>query len=103
MTKRRNPLHRIKLVYRRSSPLLKCVVLAAIVLSLAALLALRVSLLDEQERNRELQNQAAELEAENKQLEENISHAGSQEGIEQIAGEKLGLVDPDSSFFTPVD
>lgn len=103
MTKRRNLLHRVKLVYRRSPPLLKCVVLVTMVLSLAALLTLRISLLDQQERNRELQNQAAELEAENQKLEEDISHVGSQEGIEQIAGEKLGLVDPDSSFFTPVD
>lgn len=103
MTSRANPLHRIKLVYRRSSTLLKCVVLAAIVLSIAALITLRISLVETQEQKQALRNQAAQLEADNKELKEDISQVGSQEGIEKIAQEELGLVKPDSSFFTPAD
>ena len=103
MTSRANPLHRIKLVYRRSSPLLKCVVLAAIVLSIVALITLRATLVGARAENEQLRSQAAELEAENRQLKEDISQAGSQAGIEKIAREELGLVDPDAQFFTPAD
>lgn len=103
MTSRANPLHRIKLVYRRSSTLLKCVVLAAIVLSIAALITLRICLVEAQARNEELRSQAAQMEADNKELKEDISEVGSQEGIEKIAQEELGLVKPDASFFTPGD
>ena len=103
MTSRANPLHRIKLVYRHSSPLLKCVVLAAIVLSIVALITLRATLVGVRAENEQLRSQAAELEAENRQLKEDISQAGSQEGIEKIAREELGLVDPDAQFFTPAD
>ena len=103
MSKRANPLHRVKLVYRRSSTLLKCVVLAAIVLSIAALIVLRAALVQVQSRNEILRTQAAQLDAENKELKEDISQADSLEGIEKIAQEELGLVDPNASFFTPAD
>ena len=42
---KRNPFHRIRLVYRRSSLLLKILVLVTILVSTAALLVLRSSML----------------------------------------------------------
>ena len=103
MTSRAHPLRRIKLVYRHSSMLLKCAVLAAIVLSIVALITLRSSVLEVQAQNQVLRSQAAELEAANQELKEDISSVGSEESVKKIATEELGLVDPKSTFFTPAD
>ena len=61
MAAKRNPFHRIRLVYRRSSTLLKCVVLATILLSTAALVILRTSIQAEKSQQAQLQEQAAQL------------------------------------------
>lgn len=102
MAKRKNPLSRIRLVYRRSSPLLKCVVLAAIVLSTVAILTLRSSILELRSSTESLRAEAAGLEQENQKLEQSIAELGTVQSIKRIAREKLGLVDPDSVFFDPV-
>lgn len=101
MAVRRNPLARIRLVYRRSSTLLKCVVLTAIVVSTVCLLALRGALLEVREKTDELRNEAAELEQKNKRLEQYVTGLGTVEGIKNIAFDQLGLVDPDTVIFLP--
>jgi len=101
MKKKRNPLGHIRLIYRRSSPLTKCVVLAAVVLSTLALIALRIGIQTQQARQQKLQEQAAQLEYENYQLTRQIAEIGTVESVRRIATEELGLVDPDSQFFTP--
>lgn len=103
MTNRNNPFSRIRLVYRRSSPLLKCVVLAAIVLSTAALLTLHFTIRQTRQRTENLRTEAAILEQENRELTENIALVGTIQSIKRIAMEELGLVDPDAEFFHPVD
>ena len=101
MAQKRNLFHRVRVVYRRSSTLLKCVVLVSIILSTVALIAIRASILNTRAEEERLRKQAAYLEQENSQLEEDISQLGTIEGILQIAKQRLGLVDPDSEFFTP--
>ena len=101
MAKFANSLSNIQLVYKRSSRLIKCVVLCAIVLSTVTLLTIQVQLQGAQARRDALQNQAAQLEQENGQLEENIDDLGSIDSVEQIAKDELGLVDPDSIIFQP--
>ena len=103
MTGVRNPFSRIRLVYRRSSTLLKCVVLATIVLSMAALLALRGAILESRQQQEDLRQQAAILEEENRELEDRIDGLGSVQSVEQIAQDELGLVDPDTVILNPVD
>ena len=103
MADRSNPFSRIRLVYRRSSTLLKCVVLTAIVLSTVAILTLRSSIGQEQAKADELRAQAAGLEQANSQLQQDIDQLGTIQSIKDIAGEKLNLVDPDTVFFTPVN
>ena len=100
MAAKRKPLSRIRLVYRRSSTLLKCVVLTAIVLSTVCLMALR-AILEVQEKTDDLRTQAAELEQRNKRLEQYIGGIGTVEGIKNVAFDKLGLVDPDTVIFLP--
>jgi len=94
-------LSRIKLVYTRSSTLLKCVVLAAIVLSTAALITLRAATLEEQARLEALRSEAAMLEQDNRRVRENISELGTLQGVKRIAREELGLADPDTVIIAP--
>ncbi|MBQ6839356.1 MAG: cell division protein FtsL [Oscillospiraceae bacterium] len=103
MANRKNPFRRIRLVYRRSSTLLKCAVLAVIVLSTVALLAIHVAIGQTRQDAEALRSQAARLEKENRQLTQAIAEVGTVQSIKRIAMEELGLVDPDSEFFDPVD
>ena len=96
-----NPFSHIRLIYRRSSTLLKCVVLVAIVLSTVALITLRVSIQTAQDQQADLQMQAAQLEQENRLLTQYIAELGTVESVKRIATLELGLVDPNSQFFTP--
>lgn len=97
----KNPFRRIRLVYRRSSLLLKCVVLTAIVLSTAVLVTLRFTIQDLQAYQQALAQQAAQLEQENRLLTQHIAELGTVESVKRIAREELGLVDPDTEFFIP--
>lgn len=103
MTNRHNPFSRIRLVYRRSSTLLKCVVLAAIVLSTAALLTIHFSIQQTRQETAVLRAEAARLEQENRQLKKDIAMVGTVQSIKRIAMEELDLVDPETEFFYPVD
>ena len=103
MANRFNPFSRIRLVYRRSSLLLKCVVLVAIILSTAALLTIRYSIRSSQQELEQLRNQAARLEQANEQLDQQTSELGTVDSIKQIAQEELDLVDRNAIIFHTVD
>ena len=98
---KKNPMGHIRLVYRRSSTLVKCVVLATVVVSTMALVVLRISIQANQGQQKDLQLQAAQLEQENRALTRQIAELGTVESVKRIATSELGLVDPDSQFFTP--
>ena len=101
MARFKNPLRHIKLVYKRSSDVTKIVVLCAIVICTAALLILGGAIRDAEARTDALRAQASRLEQENNRLSSLIDSLGTVAGIEQIAREELGLVDPDSVIITP--
>lgn len=103
MAKGRNLFANVRLVYRRSSPLLKCVVLAAIVVSIAAVLILHATIHKNSTETDDLRDQAAQLEQENSQLEDKIDKLDTVEGMEDIAGEELDLVDPDTTIYESDD
>lgn len=103
MAGRNNLLSRIRLVYRRSSLLLKCVVLAMIVLSVAALSALGAAIHNTRAQTEALRAQAAYLEQENQRMQASIAELGTVQSVKRIAAEKLGLVDPDTIIFNPVE
>lgn len=94
-------LKRVRLVYRRSSNLTKVAVMAAIVLSTAALLTLHFTIQSTKAQTEANRDQAAQLEQDNARLEENIDSLGSADSVEQIAGDELGLVDPDTVIIVP--
>lgn len=103
MARFKNPLRHIKLVYKRSCNVTKIVVLCAIVICMAALLILGGAIRDAQAKADALRVQASRLEQENNRLSALIDSLGTVAGIEQIAREELGLVDPDSVIITPSD
>ena len=103
MTAQKQPLRRIRLVYRRSSTLLKCVVLTAVILCTICLIVLRVSILEERAEAEAKRKQAIALEQENQQLDEYISELGTVDSVKRIALELLGLVSPDTIIFLPND
>lgn len=98
---RKHLFKNIRLVYRRSSVLVKSVVLATLVLSILALVVLRISIQSNQGQQADLQVQAALLEQENRALTKQIAELGTVESVKRIATLQLGLVDPNSQFFTP--
>ena len=100
MAKRKNPFSRLRLVYRRSKPLTKMVVAAAIVLSMVALISLGVAKHSAKERLNDLQQQAQTLVQENEQLEDDISLLGTIESVKKLAQEFLNLVVPGTVFFS---
>ena len=98
---RRNPFQHIRLVYQRSSLLLKILILLTILTSAAALFALRVSVNSYQQQSQVLQSQAVVLQQENEELTKHIAELGTKASIRRIATEELGLMDPNALFFDP--
>ena len=99
MKKLRNLLGRIRLVYRRSSTLLKAVVLGTIVLCTIAVVCLSAFTVSQRQQQEQLRQEAAALEQENQDLRDRISILGTVESVKQIASEILGLVDKDTVIF----
>ena len=96
MKKIRRFLRRFQLQYRRTSPLHKVVIAAAIVLSSATLISIRFAQWDAEEQLNTLRQQAALLEQQNENLRQDIDELGTTDSIREIAREELGLVDPDT-------
>lgn len=101
MAKFQNPFSRVQIEFRRSRPLTKIVVCAAIVLSMAALITLRVAQDHIQAQTDQMREKAAYLEHENSVLDERNKDLESVQIVEQIAKEELGLVNPDTVIIDP--
>ena len=99
MAPKRNPLSRIRLVYRRSPTLLKCVLLGMLLVGTLALMVLRFSLQEAKNKTEDLREQAALLEQENRELERSISQLGTVQSVTELAGKLLGLADPNTVIF----
>ena len=91
----------VKVKFYRSRTVTKAAVLMALVLCIALLSTLVVMTGRIRENNEALANQAAALEQQNAALEQQIKDLDTVDGIEKIANEELGLVDPDTVIFTP--
>ena len=86
----------------RSAPVkLKAVLIVLIVLSMAALVALRWVHNGIQTETQRKTEQAAAMEGEDADLQEKIDSIGSVQSIRQIAQDELGLADPDTVLIHP--
>ena len=101
MAAEKNPFSRIRLVFRRSSKTVKCIVLATLIAATVALLSLTVAISSAKNEANALRNEALTLEQENTQLSEDISEFGTIKSIKDLARKLLGLVDPDTVIFVP--
>lgn len=101
MAPKQNPLRRIRLVYRHSPIMLKCVLLGMLLVGALTLMALRFSLLEAKQQTEDLRDQAAMLEQENQALEHSISQLGTVQSVTELAEKLLGLVDPNTVIFQP--
>lgn len=102
MEKLRRLFSRIRLVYRRSSLLLKGLVIAMILTFTVAMIALQSSIVTAERQAEELRKEAAVLEVENRKLLTDISILGTVESAKKLAYEKLGLMDPNAVILDPV-
>ena len=101
MGKIRRMLKRVRLVYRKSTPLTKAIVLSAIVLSMVALLTIRLALDATNDRIDKLAGEAAGLEQNNQQLQEDINKLGTLDSVIEIAQKLWDLVFPDTVIIEP--
>ena len=99
----RNPFRRIRIVFQRSSTTLKLVLLAALLISTVTLVSLRFALQAEKEKTEELRQESIILEQENQKLNRKNALLGTVEGIKELAIEFLNLVEPGTTFFTPMN
>lgn len=97
--KRTRPKYRV--VYRRASTTLKCVVLAAILLCTFCLMFLRIRILREEAEAEALHDHAAALQQDNEKLQGELYQLGTVESVRRIAMELLDLVTPDTVIVQP--
>ena len=92
-------LSRIKLVRMRTPNLVKVTLIVVILLCMGALITLRLSISNLQERTEDLRGEAAALDSGNSELKEKIGILGSIQSVIDIAREELGLVEPGTVIF----
>lgn len=92
---------RVQIEVRSSRPLTKIVVIVTIVLSMAALITLRVAQDRIEAQTSAMLEEAARLEQENQELQDKIDNMDNVEGVMDIAQDELGLVDPDTIIIKP--
>ena len=101
MAENKKGLRNVQIKFRRSRPITKILVIAAIVLSTVALLTLRFVQNDIERHTQEMKEEAGQLLEENAELKEKAENADSVQGMMDIAESELGYVDPDTTFFEP--
>ncbi len=94
-------ISRVQIVRRRGKKVTIVMLVTAIVLSMGALTALHLSMNELKNRTEDLREKAAHLDAENKDLLDDMKQVDSIHGIVEIAEEELGLVQPDAVFYQP--
>ena len=101
MAENKKPFRNVQVKFRRSKPLTKILVIAAIVLSTVALLTRRWVQTDIERHTQEMKEEAGHLLEENADLKEKTENADSVQGVMDIAESELDYVDPDTTFFEP--
>jgi len=101
MEKKTNQNKNAKLHVRPAPNALKIVLIILILLFIVALVALRWVHNGIRAEIDTLKQEAASVEHENDELKEKQENLGSVEGIQEIAREELGLVDPDTVIINP--
>ena len=91
----------VRVVRAPSSKLTKISICLAITFSMVTLLVLHAVTLDTRAQLNALRQQAQQLTEERDRLQDKIDKLGTLEGVEDIAKDELGLVDPDTVIIQP--
>jgi hypothetical protein len=97
----KNPFRDVKVEYTSSHPLTKVVVIVLILVCMAALIALRWSGNQLKNEIADLREEAIQLESDNAELGELVDDPDSVDGLEHVAEESLGYIDPDTIVIDP--
>ena len=103
MAKQFNTPGQAKVVFRKSGSVLKIVAAVTMVACLVTALTLGIAIFTVQQRIDSLRQRAAELQADNALLQQYIDELDSVQGIERIAFDILGLINPDTIIIDPQD
>ena len=101
MAKEKIPLRNMQITVRRSSPVVKIILICAIVLFTVAMITLRWKQNELERQTADMKQQAAQLIIENENLQEKIEDVDSVQGVQEIAQAELDMVFPDAEFFEP--
>lgn len=101
MKEKKKPLKKVKVEIRHSPPALKIVLIVLIVLSMAALVTLRLVHNGIQDEIQELKEEASQVEHANSELEQKLKDPDSVQNVLDIAKEELGMVDPNTVLIDP--
>lgn len=101
MVQFKNPFQGVKVEYTRSHPATKIVVIVLILVCMAALITLRLTTNQLKREIADLRSEAAQLEADIADLNEKLEQKDSVAGVENIAQDELGMVDPDTIVIDP--
>ena len=93
----------VRLVFQRTTPLVKVLIIGMVVICTVALLALGIGISKAKASLEADRKAAAALEQENAVLEEDIEDLGTIRSIKDLARRFLGLFDPDTIIFSPED
>lgn len=85
--------------FKKTSLLVKLVILIVIVYSTFTLVSLQNQLQDKKAEAAQLTEEAQQLQQENLDLQESIDNLSTEEGIEEVARNKLGLVEDGEIVF----
>ena len=88
-----------RIVIKRASPLVKIVIMVAVLLSTIALVTLHATIEQSRSQYEAMRQHAGMLEENNQSLVVQIDQLDTLETLIQIAMERLGLVMPDTTFF----
>lgn len=101
MEQQKNPQKKVQVEIRPASNVLKIVLIALIVFSIGALIALRWVHSGILTEINDLKEEASAVEHANDVLDQKIDELDSVQSIQDIAKEELGLVDPDTILIDP--
>ena len=90
---------KFRFVYRRSSLVVKTIVLTTLVLLIGSLITVKLVTNHYQRKSQEAWNDAASQEQKNNVVQEHIDQIGTPQSTERIAREELDLYPSDSVIF----
>ena len=99
MAAKKNPLKRVRVEFQRSTPLVKTLVIAALVVCTVTLIALSIGISQAKENKEKDRQKAIALEQENAGLKEDIDNWGTIESFEDLARRLLHFVYKDDILY----